>query len=88
MTNLTRGLGVALLVVGLVAFVVTGSDSPTALIPAVLGLILLVLGIVAGSEQRHRTAIHAALVVALLGALGTVMNLVELTCARGSSRGG
>ena len=78
MTSLTRGLGVALIVVGLVAYFATGSDSPTALIPAVLGLILLVLGFVAGRENLHRHAIHAALVVALLGALGTLMNLADL----------
>ena len=83
MTNLTRGLGVALLVVGVVAFVATGSDSVTALIPAFLGLILLVLGFVAAKDQLHRHAIHAALAVALLGALGTLMNVAELPALLG-----
>ena len=78
MTSLTRGLGAALIVVGLVAFLATGSDSPTALIPAALGVLLLVLGLLAGRENLHRHAIHTALVVALLGALGTLMNLTEL----------
>ena len=78
MTSLTRALGVALVVVGVIAFFATGSDSPTALIPAALGVVLLVLGILAGRENLHRHAIHAALVVALLGALGTLMNLAEL----------
>lgn len=78
MTNLTRALGAALVVLGVIAFVVTGADSLTALIPAVLGLVVLALGVAAGSESLHRHAIHGALVVALLGALGTLMNVVEL----------
>ena len=83
MTSLTRGLGAVLIAVGVVAFLATGSDSPTALIPAVLGVVLLVLGFLAGRENLHRHAIHAALVVALLGALGTLMNLVELPALLG-----
>lgn len=78
MTATTRALGAALIVVGVIAFVATGSEAPTALIPAVLGLLLLALGIAAGRESLHRHAIHAALVIALLGALGTLMNVVEL----------
>ena len=78
MTAITRALGVALIVVGVVAFVATGSEAMTALIPAFLGAVILVLGIVAGREAVHRHAIHAALVVALLGALGTLRNVVEL----------
>lgn len=78
MTSLTRALGAALVVVGLVAFAATGADSPTALIPAVLGLIIGVLGLLAGRPALHRHAIHGALAVALLGALGTLMNVVEL----------
>lgn len=78
MTSLTRALGAALVVVGIIAFFATGSDSPTALIPAFLGVVLVVLGVLAGRENLHRHAIHAALVVALLGALGTLMNVAEL----------
>ncbi len=83
MTSTTRALGAALIVVGVVSFVATGSDAITALIPAALGLVILALGIAAGRESAHRHAIHAALVVALLGALGTLMNLVELPALLG-----
>ena len=78
MTSLTRALGVALVAVGVVAFIGTGAESATALIPAVLGGIILVLGIVATRPAAHRSAIHAALAVAVLGALGTLMNVAEL----------
>lgn len=83
MTSITRMLGAALVAVGVVSFVATGSDAVTALIPALLGVVILVLGIVAAREAVHRHAIHAALVVALLGALGTLMNVVELPALLG-----
>ncbi len=78
MTTTTRALGAVLIAVGIVAYVATGADSVTALIPAVLGVVVLALGIAAGREDLHRHAIHGALAVALLGALGTLMNVVEL----------
>lgn len=78
MTAITRALGLALIAVGVVSYVVTGSDSITALIPAALGVIILALGVAAARDSLHRHAIHAALAVALVGALGTVMNLVHL----------
>ena len=78
MTLLTRSLGLALILVGVVAYLATGRTSVTALIPAFLGVIIAVLGVLAARPALHRHAIHAALVVALLGALGTLMNVAEL----------
>jgi hypothetical protein len=77
MVLLTRVTGGLLVVVGLVGYVATDAASVTALLPTVLGLPILGLGLWAGNEERRRTAIHAALVVALLGLLGTLMNVVE-----------
>jgi uncharacterized membrane protein len=77
-TTLTRSLGLALIVVGVVAYLVTDRASVTALIPAVLGVIIGVLGVLAGRAALRRHAIHAALLVALLGALGTLMNVAQL----------
>lgn len=78
MTNLTRAAGATLIVVGVVAYVATAAASPTALAPAVVGLPVLVLGLLAGRETVHRHMIHAALVVALLGALGTLPMVFDL----------
>ncbi len=78
MTNATIGLGAVLVAVGVIAYFATGRDSLTALLPALLGLPILILGIVALKENVRRHAIHAALVLALLGALGTSMQVVEL----------
>jgi hypothetical protein len=68
--------GAVLVVVGVVAYVVTAAASLTALIPSLVGVLLLACAAVA----RSRPAIgnHAALVVALLGALGSVMNVVRI----------
>ncbi|MFP4310903.1 MAG: hypothetical protein ACLFS9_02830 [Nitriliruptoraceae bacterium] len=75
---LTRVTGVVLVLLGIGGYAATSAASVTALLPAVLGLPILVLGLWAGNEDRRRTAIHAALVLALLGLLGTLMNVVEL----------
>lgn len=78
MTAATRALGAALVAVGVIAFVITGADSWTALIPAILGALVLALGILAGKESLHRHAIHGALLVAALGFLGTLPNALPL----------
>lgn len=78
MVTVTRIVGIVLIVVGVVAYLVTDRSSVTALLPAFLGAPILVAGIVAGRERLRPHAIHLALVLALLGVLGTAMNLAEL----------
>jgi hypothetical protein len=53
----------------------TGSGSPTALIPSVIGLIIAILGGIATNERLRKHAMHGALLIALLGFLGTVMGI-------------
>jgi len=71
-------VGAVLIVVGGWAYLASGTGaSPTALIPAVLGLGLAVAGAVGlrgGPALRH--AMHAAAVVALLGVLGSLGQLI------------
>lgn len=74
----TRLFGGVLVAVGVVAYVVTGAEHITALLPAFLGLPILLAGLVAGQQRRQRTAIGLAVVLALLGVLGTAMNVAEL----------
>lgn len=71
-TSLTRVTGAVLIVLGLAGYVLTDFASATALLPALLGLVILVCGVLAGQERRHRTAVHVALAVALLGLLGSL----------------
>jgi len=78
MVLLTRLTGAVLIVIGVVGYAITAGASFTALLPAVLGLPILGLGVWAGDQARRRTAIHVALGFALLGFLGTLMNVVQL----------
>lgn len=72
MARTTQLVGALLVVIGVVAYVATGFASPTALLPAVPGVVIAVLGIVATRIEAGQHAIHAALVVALLAALASL----------------
>lgn len=78
MTKLTFGIGATLTVLGIVAYLVTGATSITALIPAFVGVLLLVCAAIARKPALRRHSIHAALVIAVLGAAGSLMNVVKL----------
>lgn len=78
MTTLTQAIGWILVATGAVTYVATGATAVTALIPAFVGIALVVAGLVARKPAAHRHAIHAALGVALLGALGSLMNVAKL----------
>jgi hypothetical protein len=78
MVRFTSVLGIALVVLGVGAYVLTSAVSVTALIPAFVGVPLLICGALARSAARRRPALIVALVVALLGALGSAMNAVKI----------
>ena len=78
MTKLTLATGALLALTGAIAYLGTGTSSLTALIPSAVGVLMLVAGVLAGRPSLHRHAIHAALAVALLGALGALMNVVKV----------
>jgi hypothetical protein len=82
-------VGALLIIVGGWAYLASGPGaSPTALIPAVLGLGLVVAGLVGlrgGQARRH--AMHAAAAVALIGVLGSVWQLIARPAA-GSGHAG
>ena len=78
MAKITIGLGLALIALGLGGYFGTGRESWTALIPAFLGLPLLILGCVALRERMRKHAMHVAGVIALLGFAGTVSGLTKL----------
>src|SRR5262245_11872206 len=52
--------------------------APTALIPAGLGILLAVFGGIAHNPSRRKMAMHIAVVVGLLGFLGTMNGLPDL----------
>lgn len=76
MPRRTIALGAILVAVGVVSYVATSFSSWTALIPAILGLLIAVCGLVAVKNQK--VGIHVALGIALLGILGTSMNVIKI----------
>ena len=78
MPSTTIALGVALIILGLAGYFLTGAVSLTALIPAAFGLVIAVAGLMARDERKRQHAMHAAVVVALLGFLGSVRGLLQI----------
>ena len=71
-------IGVALIIVGLAGYFLTGAVSLTALIPAAFGLVIALSGLLARDARKRKHAMHAAVVVALLGFLGSVRGLLQI----------
>jgi hypothetical protein len=76
MLSLTRTIGFLLILLGVIGYVATGGASITALIPAMVGAVFLILALVARSAEARKHAMHAAVAIALLGVLGTVPRIV------------
>ena len=79
MAKVTLTFAVLLVVLGLTGYLGTGSEHPTAMIPAWIGLALGVGGYLAISpkESRRRLFMHTNVTIALLGFIGTVAELVR-----------
>lgn len=81
MRSLTFAFAGFLFVLGVGAYVVTGAQSVTALIPAFFAAAFALCGVAAGSYRRH--ALHAAAALAVLGLLGTARSLTKLPALLG-----
>ena len=71
-------LGASLIVLGVAGYVLTGAVSVTALIPAAFGVLFVLAGLLARSDRWRMHAMHAAVLVALLGFLGSARGLLGL----------
>jgi len=83
MANTTMTVGVLLILLGLWGYFGTGTSSPTALIPAAFGVLLLISGAIARNPEKRKMAMHIAVVVGLLGFLGSVRGLTKLGAVLG-----
>lgn len=68
----------ALILLGIIGYAGSGGASPTALIPAVFGLVLLILGLMARDDKKRKTAMHIAVIVGLFAFLGTLPGVWKL----------
>jgi hypothetical protein len=68
MAKLTIVFGVLLVLLGIFGFVATGSAHPTALIPAGIGLLFVLFGVMANTEDSKKRMLwmHISVTVALL----------------------
>ena len=78
MASTSIAFGVVLIVLGLASYFLTGMSSVTALIPAFFGFVLALLGMLARDENKRKHAMHAAVVVALLGLGGSIPGLMKI----------
>lgn len=74
MAKLTIVFGLLLIAVGVTGYVVTGSAHPTALIPSGAGVLFVLFGVLANSEDAKKRMLwmHIAVTLALLLFLGTI----------------
>ena len=86
MPSTTRVTGLLLIVIGVASYTLTGRTSITALIPAFIGAVLVICALIARKESARKHAMHAAVAVALLGAIGSLMRGVPAALAGDASR--
>lgn len=86
MPFVTRLVGFLLIVLGIGSYLGTGRSSITAMIPAFFGAIFLILALVARKPDARRHAMHAAVALALIGALAVIPRIVPAIGAGNLSR--
>jgi uncharacterized membrane protein len=76
MAIITMVIGVVLIALGLGGYVYIEFTHHTALIPVALGVILVVLGVLARNENMRKHSMHAAMLFALLGFIGSAWRAI------------
>lgn len=86
MPKLSINIGIILIILGMVFYIVSGGVSITALIPAFFGVVFGGLGMLAKrNETMRKHAMHAALLLALLGLGGSFGGLIAIISAIGGT---
>lgn len=66
-------IGTILIALAMVTLAALDKFTPTALIPAVIGLLIAICGVIAKNESKRKHAMHGAAGLALFGLLGSLM---------------
>jgi uncharacterized membrane protein (UPF0136 family) len=80
MAKLTIAFGLLLIVLGVFGYVATGSAHPTALIPVWIGLLFVLFGVMANTENSKKRMLwmHISVTVALLVFLGMIPAMIDV----------
>jgi peptidoglycan/LPS O-acetylase OafA/YrhL len=79
MAKFTIVFAILLIILGIVGFVMTGSQHPTALIPTFFGVVFEALGVLTlVRPQIRKHTMHAAAALALIGFFGTITGVIGL----------
>lgn len=78
MGKITIGYGSVLLLLGLAGFFGTGAKSVTALIPAFMGVPIIISGWLSAREHIRMHVMHVAVTLGLLGIIGGAIGLPKL----------
>jgi hypothetical protein len=85
MATTTIVTGVLLIALGVFGFVGTGSQHPTALIPAAFGLVIGICGFLAKAPERRKLFMHIAVTLGLVGFLATVSGIFKVVKMAGGT---
>jgi|TARA_B100001063_G_scaffold240084_1_gene264569 hypothetical protein len=86
MAKTTIGFAAALIILGLLSWILTGRSSATALIPSGFGLVLAVAGLIAMVDRYRKHALHAAAVISMLGIAGSLQRALPTAISGGELR--
>ena len=78
MPSITRTFGIILTVIGIAGYLGSGAVSITALIPAIFGILFIILGRLAARESLRKHVMHVAVLLALVGLIGSFTGLMDL----------
>ena len=78
MANTTIAFGVMFVLLGLLGYFGTGMESPTALIPAIFGILFCILGAIARDSNKRKHVMHAAAVLGLIAFAGAGRGLTKI----------
>jgi len=86
MVKTTIGFSLALIILGIFSWVLTGRSSATALIPSGFGLALSLAGVLALLDKYRKHALHAAAAVSILGIAGSLQRALPTAVSGGELR--